>query len=63
LCNDFRRACEGVFTMNSHKGMRLCSMWLTEEEVKRIEIALRDRNDYVVGNIVLEAETRGDFKR
>ena len=49
--------------MNSHKGMRLCSMWLTEEEVKRIEIALRDRNDYVVGNIVLEAETRGDFKR
>ena len=49
--------------MNSHKDMKLCSLWLTQEEVKRIEIALRDRADYTVGNIILEAETRGDFKR
>jgi hypothetical protein len=48
---------------NPHRDMKLCSLWLTLEELERIEIALRNRADYTIGNIVLEAEERGDFKR
>jgi hypothetical protein len=48
--------------INVHKDMILCNLWLTKEEIKRIEIALRDRADYIIGNIILEAKERGDFK-
>ena len=38
--------------MNSHKDMKLCSLWLTQEEVKRIEIWGKPSNCKVLQGIM-----------
>ena len=46
---------------NTHKGMELCKIWLTEEEKKDLFVALKRHYPYRIFDIITEIYNRGDF--
>lgn len=48
---------------NPRKGKEVYGLWLTKEEIKKMEYFLDEQRAMGIGQIILDANKRGDFHK